>query len=336
VLEALDRLEPGTPRVALKVFVGGGQAGAGRDTLVRFEREVQIAALLDAPSVLRPRALLPDGPTLVLPFMGGGSLDALAGRGPLPARRAAEIVDRVLAALEAAHRRGIVHRDVKPSNVLLDEVGGAYLTDFGVAHLGDAGATATAGVLGTVRYMAPEQRRGEPATPESDVYAVGVVLGELLGVEEAWPAPVRALLHRLTAEERAARPTAGEARSAIAALAWPDEPFSARRAPSLRPVVASGRFVDDGPDVEDTLLGRRERLVPLTSPVVAALLASDDPALPRLLGRRGDQARIEVVTGPSRPVEAGPSAVVARLAAHGVAVTGFVETSRGLVAALES
>lgn len=335
VLEAVDRLEPGAPRVALKVFVGGGQAGAGRDALVRFEREVQIAGLLDAPSVLRPRALLEDGPTLVLPWMGGGSLDALAEKGPLPARRVAEIADRVLAALAAAHRRGIVHRDVKPSNVLLDEIGGAYLTDFGVAHLGDAGATATAGVLGTVRYMAPEQRLGEPASPESDVYAVGVVLRELLGVEEAWPAPVRALLDRLTAECREDRPTADDARAALAAVSWPDEPFSTRRAPSLRPITAAGRFVDEGPGLRDTLLDRLERLVPLDHPAVAALLTADDPAVPRLLGRRGDLARIEAPSGPRRPAADGPTPVVARLAALGVTVTGWVETSRGWVAELD-
>src|SRR5262249_30673821 len=147
-----------------------------------FRREVEVLSKIDAQTVLKPRALLDEGPTVVLPWLSGGNLDELLARGRPTARRAAEIATRVLEALDAAHRRGLVHRDVNPAHVLLDEAGGAYLADFGVAHLGDASATATAGVIGTIRFMAPEQRLGEPATPRSDLYAVGVILGDLLGV----------------------------------------------------------------------------------------------------------------------------------------------------------
>src|SRR5206468_5219088 len=134
-------------------------------------------------------------------------------RGPVAPDRAAEIVARVLQALEAAHRRGIVHRDVKPANVLLDEVGGAYLADFGVAHLGDASSTATAGLLGTLRYMSPEQKMGTPATDRADVYAAGLVLAEMLGAQidrapipADVPAEIATLLAELLAEDPARRP----------------------------------------------------------------------------------------------------------------------------------
>ncbi len=342
VLEAIDRLEPGGPHVALKVFVGSGQTGAGRDALMRFEREVRIAAALDAPSVLRPKAFLPEGPTLVLPWLGGGSVQMLLDRGPLPPRRAAEIADRVLLALASAHRRGIVHRDVKPSNVLLDEAGGAFLSDFGVAHLGDAGATATAGMLGTARYMAPEQRSGEPATAASDLYAVGILLGEMLGDPSLMPAPMRELLASLTAEAAKDRlASADEARRAIAVIAWPDDPFG--RAASIRTPAAEGeqRFVDETEGVFlDTLLERRERRVPSESALARALLSGEDATLPSILGRVGDELRVEIPEGDEVSEQAltpeergGLEGARARLAALGVAAR-CVRTRRGLRLAL--
>src|SRR6202040_1575115 len=94
----------------------------------------------------------------------------------------------VLSALGEAHRLGVLHRDVKPANVLFDDAGVARLGDFGVAHLGDLSTTATAGVIGTLAYMSPEQREGRPATAESDVYAVGAILFEMLAGGRANPA----------------------------------------------------------------------------------------------------------------------------------------------------
>jgi serine/threonine protein kinase len=126
------------------------------------------------------RDYFPDGPALVMQWMSGGTLEAMMSRQTIAPARAVEIACAVLSALAEAHRHEILHRDVKPANVLFDGAGVTRLSDFGVAHLGDLSATATAGVIGTLAYMSPEQRRGEPATVESDVYGVGAMLFEML------------------------------------------------------------------------------------------------------------------------------------------------------------
>src|SRR5262245_37987666 len=160
------------------------------DFVRRFEREAQIVARLEHPHVvpLYDYWREPDGAYLVMRYLRGGSLEDLMAAGPLEPERAASILDQVAAALSAAHRQGIVHRDVKPGNVLLDEEGNSYLTDFGVAL--DAGAPeSTTGTMmrGTPAYLSPEQIRLEPALPQSDVYALGVVLYEMLAGDHPFP-----------------------------------------------------------------------------------------------------------------------------------------------------
>jgi hypothetical protein len=315
VLEARDRLMPDRPRVALKIFTGGGQVGAGRDALVRFQREMDILLHVDAKGLLRARDVLPEGPTIVLPWMSGGSLEALIAKGPVAPRRAVEILSRVLEALEAAHRRGIVHRDLKPANVLLDEAGGAFLADFGVAHLGDASATATAGMLGTLRYMSPEQKMGEPASSKSDVYGVGLIALELFALPQP-PAPlpssltpdVSALLIDMLRDDPTKRPDAATARRSMLAIAWPDHALTAT-ASSDRPPSSLGlpprgeRFVDDGPRARrDLVLGRREVLVGQHDPrakLAAALAVLDHPALPIVCGvdAATGALRVEAIEG---------------------------------------
>src|SRR5262249_30288386 len=115
-------------------------------------------------------------------LVGGGSLADLLSRGPLPPRRAAELVERVACAIQHAHERGIVHRDLKPANVLLAGDGTPKVTDFGLAKRSDdSGLTATGAVLGTPSYMAPEQAQGKPNVgAPCDLWALGAVLYECL------------------------------------------------------------------------------------------------------------------------------------------------------------
>lgn len=178
VIECVDGVRG--ERVAVKIFAGYDARGAGRDALARFEREVQALGALDHPNIVPLRDYLPEGPALVLEWMGRGTLEHMLAAEPLAPARAVEIAMAVLSALGEAHRLGIIHRDIKPANVLFDDAGVTRLGDFGVAHLSDLSATATAGVIGTLGYMSPEQREGRPASVKSDVFGVGAILWEML------------------------------------------------------------------------------------------------------------------------------------------------------------
>ena len=160
------------------------------DFVRRFEREAQIVARLEHPHIvpLYDYWREPDAAYLVMRYLRGGSVESLLGSGPLEPTRTARILDQVASALSAAHRQGVVHRDVKPGNVLLDEDGNAYLTDFGVAL--DAGSPEkTSGTMmrGTPAYLSPEQIRLDPTTPRSDIYALGIVLFEMLTGDHPFP-----------------------------------------------------------------------------------------------------------------------------------------------------
>jgi WD40 repeat protein/serine/threonine protein kinase len=147
----------------------------------RFEAEAQLVARLEHPHIvpLYDYWREPDGAFLVMRYLRGGSLrDALAD-GPMPVERALGMVDHVGAALSAAHRQGVVHRDVKPANILLDEDGNAYLSDFGIAT--DVTRARTAQRSDSAAYyLSPEERRGEAPTARADVYSLGLVLFEML------------------------------------------------------------------------------------------------------------------------------------------------------------
>ena len=147
----------------------------------RFLRESRLAARLDHPNVVPVYdAREEDGELIVaMRFVKGGDLKKrIATGGPLGAREAIDLLAQVAAALDAAHAAGVVHRDVKPHNILL-EGDRAYLTDFGLAKaLGDSGVLSDASVVGTAEYMSPEQWRGSRVGPPADVYSLGCVLYE--------------------------------------------------------------------------------------------------------------------------------------------------------------
>ena len=160
------------------------------DFVRRFEREAQIVARLEHPHVvpLYDYWREPNAAYLVMRFLRGGSVEDLLEAGPLEPSRVTSIVDQIASALGAAHRQGVVHRDVKPGNVLLDEEGNAYLTDFGVA-LDSGSPERSSGTMmrGTPAYLSPEQIRLQPAGPQSDVYALGIVVFEMLTGEHPFP-----------------------------------------------------------------------------------------------------------------------------------------------------
>jgi hypothetical protein len=167
--------------VALKRLPLHGSAGEIEQARRRIRREAEVLRSLDHPGIVRLLDVLDDGDdiVLVMPYLSGGSLhDRVTMSGPLRPEEVSIIADRLLDALAAAHRQGVVHRDVKPANVLFGADGTAHLVDFGVAVSRDVtqGLTATATVLGTPGFMAPEQAQGHPATAASDVFSLGATL----------------------------------------------------------------------------------------------------------------------------------------------------------------
>ena len=149
----------------------------------RFLKEPRLAASLDHPNVVPIyEAGEHDGQLyLAMRFVDGSDMRTLLRReGGLPAERALDILAQVAGALDAAHRRGLVHRDVKPANVLVDEDGHAYLTDFGVTKQLGGNTTETGQIVGTLDYVAPEQIRGEDVDARADGYALACVLYECL------------------------------------------------------------------------------------------------------------------------------------------------------------
>ena len=167
----------------------------------RFRSEVRALRRLHHPGVvaLRGSGVHDDVPYLVLDLVNGPALDEELAEGPLGVERAVTIGHEVAAALAEAHRLAIVHRDVKPSNVLIDVEGHARLSDFGIARmLGTPSVTATGAVVGSPAYVAPEQLGGRPVGPAADVYALGLVVVECLtGVPCYTGPPSEAALARL-------------------------------------------------------------------------------------------------------------------------------------------
>src|SRR6185503_11386839 len=150
----------------------------------RFRREAEAAAKLVHPHIC---GILDYGATedvvfIVMPYLEGGSLaDAIQKTRFVDPARAASVAAQVACALDYAHRRGVVHRDVKPDNVLFDEDGNACITDFGIATARFHGRlTASGRAMGTPHYMSPEQAMGKLVDGRSDIYAIGIVLYEAL------------------------------------------------------------------------------------------------------------------------------------------------------------
>ena len=170
--------------VAIKIILPSFANQA--DFIRRFETEAQLIARLEHPYITPLHDFWRDplGAYLVMRWLRGGSLrETLIQRGTFDVHSAALLLDQITGALSLAHRSGIIHRDIKPGNILLDEDGNAYLADFGIAkdlHTLQADITSPDAIVGSLDYLSPEQARSEPVTPRTDIYSLGVVLFEML------------------------------------------------------------------------------------------------------------------------------------------------------------
>ena len=168
--------------VAIKILRPELVAGQ-EEQVARFVREGEALRRLDHPSIVKLLAAAEEQGQhyLVIEYVGASLRDLLAQQGPLPLSRALDVSLDLADALTRAHRLGIVHRDLKPSNVLLSEDGTPRLADFGLACLADDGdLTQTGALLGTINYLSPEACRGEPTDARSDIWALGVLIFEML------------------------------------------------------------------------------------------------------------------------------------------------------------
>jgi len=208
------------------------------EILARFRSEGRHAGSLSHPAIARvydygedaAGASGPEPAYLVMELVDGPSLSEVLTRGPLAARQVMDVVAQAAAGLDAAHRAGLVHRDIKPGNLLLGPDGQVKITDFGISYAaGSAPITVSGALLGTPAYLAPERVAGEAATPASDLYSLGIVAWECLAGEPpftgtpvevavahrdrplpslpgALPADVAGLVAELTAKDPRIRP----------------------------------------------------------------------------------------------------------------------------------
>jgi serine/threonine protein kinase len=166
--------------VAIKLFSPALAQGAGRD---RFLQEARVVGQLSHPCVVTLHDMGIDEPTqtpyLVMEFMEGQPLDKVLSKGSVPLPRACAWVGEISSALHVAHRRGVIHGDIKPANILILDDGRVKLTDFGMARLASHDKKDTP-LLGTPAYWCPEQILGRPQDARSDIFSLGVVLYEMV------------------------------------------------------------------------------------------------------------------------------------------------------------
>jgi tetratricopeptide (TPR) repeat protein len=268
-------------RVAIKTILD--PARADPDALERFRREAQAAARVPHPGIVQvfETGVHEGKPFLVMELVDGESFEALLKREAVPPRRVAEIVRGVALALEHAHAHGVVHRDVKPANVLVDKEGKPRLTDFGLARdeAVTAQLTATGDVLGTPAYMAPEQARGVPGEqgPHTDVYALGGLLYRALtGSPPFAAANAQALLYKVLTQEpvalRRVKPTVHQDLETISLRCLAKEP--ARRYATAGAVAEDLRRFLEGEAILARPSGGVERALRLVrrNKLLAALL----------------------------------------------------------------
>ncbi|MCB9560704.1 MAG: serine/threonine protein kinase [Kofleriaceae bacterium] len=322
-------------RVAIKVL--SEACARDRDLVERFFAEARAVNLIRHEHIIAvlDLAWLDDGrPYIVMEFVDGATLGARVRDGAAPLGGLARVVGEVLSALAAAHARGVIHRDLKPDNVLVTAAGHAKVLDFGIAKLapglraGDSPRTQTGAMLGTPDYMAPEQIAGGAIDGRTDLYATGAMLYESVTGQRPFHADtlfglLRAHVEAPVPSARAVRPDVPEALDAVIARAMakrPDDRFASADDMAQALAAACATL----PPEAWTPLGRRDGAPPpigptpsgamplALAPTHAAAPTEKDPATERTRPRRPRGALVAGAT-----VGVGAIAVVAVLASRG-------------------
>ncbi len=294
--------------VALKFL--SRQLGTDAEAKARFIAEAQAAAALEHPNICTIYEIdeTRDGQLyMAMPFYEGETLKERIARGPLPVAHALAIALEVARGLGKAHERGIVHRDIKPANVVITTDGLVKILDFGIAKLGGANVTQPGALLGTVAYMSPEQAASEVVDQRTDVWALGVVLYEMLaGVRPFRGEDSRAVIYAIQSSDlepiRAQRDDIPAALDAVLATALAKRP--ADRFQSMRD------FIDEMTSLE-FLLAPAALATPLDSPRppggrVGTSLSLDDE-------RREVTALVSILSGYASLIERCPPDEVERV-----------------------
>jgi serine/threonine protein kinase len=299
---------------------------ADAQTLARFEQEARAASSLNHPNIVTIHEIgdIPSGRFIAMEYVEGVPLSALVGR-PMSGEKLQAIGRQLAEALAVAHGAGIVHRDLKPENVMLRPDGYVKLLDFGVARLArartghhDPAMTSIGVVIGTPRYMSPEQLRGEPATAASDVFALGAVLFELATGEHPShssaqvPSALDGLIRRMLSLDPHARPPSATVASTIRGL-------EATNAQSATASEATARI--DAPAAERAgLRNWRNRWAALAIAIV--VLAAVAALVSWVLSQRapehsGNTAQYRYLVGPPANAAFSPSSASLALSPDG-------------------
>src|SRR5215216_8121364 len=279
----------------------------------RFRREASSAAGLQHPNIVGvfDRGEWDGTYYIAMEYLKGHTLKQLVREhGAMPPDLAVDITIQVLRAAKFAHKRGIVHRDIKPHNVILDEEGRAKVTDFGIARAGASDMTETGSIMGTAQYLSPEQAQGQPVDARSDLYSIGVVLYELLCGVPPFDAdsPVTIALKQVSEEPlppRQRNPAVPPALDAVVLRALRKNPAdryqdaaafiaALESAMSGRAVPPADDLVEE-PEEEDRRNWRRIAVIAIVVLALAALavgawavLTPEQKKVPNVVGKRSD------------------------------------------------
>jgi eukaryotic-like serine/threonine-protein kinase len=268
-------------RLGRQVAIKRLRAESSEDAAARFRREAQLAASLNHPNVVTVYDILSDEDAvlIVMEYVAGSDLGRrLKKSDPIPRERSLQILRDAAAGLDHAHGHGVVHRDVKPSNVLLGERGEAKLTDLGVAKvLEDTSATRAGAMPGTPLYMAPEQLRGERVTPATDIYSLALIAFQMLsGKHPRRGGTIAEIAHQVVNDPV---PDLREA--------WPEAPVEAaavlRRALDRNPAVRPRSAPELVRQLESALGGHAEMVT--TATATMPLDPTQPPCPPPVPGR---------------------------------------------------